>query len=68
MSRQGCAFHLDDVVVYSDTWKTHLERIVELLIRLAEARLMVNLAKFEFARATVTGGTGATGEIGAGRK
>lgn len=51
---QGCAVYLDDVVVYSDTWENHLERIQELFIRLAEARLTVNLAKCEFARATVT--------------
>ena len=51
---QGCAVYLDDVVVYSETWETHLERIRELFTRLAEARLTVNLAKCEFARATVT--------------
>lgn len=51
---QGCAVYLDDVVIYSNTWDTHLERIQELFTRLAEARLTVNLAKCEFARATVT--------------
>ena len=51
---QGCAVYLDDVVVYSDTWEEHLGRIRELFSRLAEARLTVNLAKCEFARATVT--------------
>ncbi len=51
---QGCAVYLDDVVVYSDTWETHMEHVRELFIRLAEARLTVNLAKCEFVRATVT--------------
>lgn len=51
---QGCAVYLDDVVIYSDTWDSHLERMQELFTHLAEARLTVNLAKCEFARATVT--------------
>ncbi len=51
---QGCAVYLDDVVIYSDTWDVHLERVRELFTRLAEVRLTVNLAKCEFARATVT--------------
>ena len=50
----GCAVYLDDVVVYSDSWEKHVERIEELFTRLAGARLTVNLAKCEFARATVT--------------
>ncbi len=50
----GCAVYLDDVVVYSDTWETHLDRIRELFTRLGRAGLTVNLAKCEFARATVT--------------
>lgn len=50
----GCAVYLDDVVVYSDAWEEHVERIEELFTRLAGARLTVNLAKCEFARATVT--------------
>lgn len=51
---QGCAVYLDDVVLYSDTWPIHLQRMRELFTRLAEARLTVNLAKCEFAKATVT--------------
>ncbi len=45
---------LDDVVVFSDTWSQHLELIQALFSRLAEARLIINLAKCEFARAIVT--------------
>lgn len=50
----GCAVYLDDVVVYSDTWDSHVARIRALFDRLSSARLTVNLAKCEFARATVT--------------
>lgn len=50
----GCAVYLDDLVVYSDSWSTHLQRVRALFDRLAEAKLTVNLAKCEFAHATVT--------------
>ena len=51
---EGCIVYLDDVVVCSDTWSSHVERIRALFMRLAEARLTINLAKCEFAQATVT--------------
>ena len=51
---EGCAVYLDDVVLYSDSWPVHLQRMRELFTRLAEARLIVNLAKCKFAKATVT--------------
>ena len=51
---EGCSVYLDDLVIYSDTWYSHLQRIHALFDRLAEARLTINLAKCEFARATVT--------------
>lgn len=50
----GCAVYLDDVVIYSDTWEEHIDRIKALLDRLVWANLTINLAKCEFARATVT--------------
>lgn len=50
---EGCAVYIDDVVCYSDTWEVHLARIRSLFERLAAANLTVNLAKCEFARATV---------------
>ncbi|XP_063061560.1 uncharacterized protein LOC134454470 isoform X2 [Engraulis encrasicolus] len=50
----GCAVYLDDAVTYSDTWTSHLDRLRQLFSRLAQAKLTVNLAKCEFARATVT--------------
>lgn len=50
---EGCAVYLDDVVVYADNWEQHLGRVQALFMRLAHASLTVNLAKCEFARATV---------------
>ena len=51
---EGIAVYLDDVVVYSDTWEQHMDHIHALFVRLQEANLMINLAKCDFARATVT--------------
>lgn len=51
---EGCAVYLDDLVVFSDSWETHLKRIQSVLHRLSDARLTVNLEKCEFAKATVT--------------
>lgn len=51
---EGCAVYLDDLVVFSDSWESHLKRLRSVLRRLADARLTVNLAKCEFAKATVT--------------
>ena len=41
----GCAVYLDDVVIHSDTWESHVTRIRALFDRLAWAGLTVNLAK-----------------------
>lgn len=51
---EGCAVYLDDVVIYSDMWEEHLVCIRKLFDRLSDARLTVNLAKSEFAKATIT--------------
>ena len=50
---EGCAVYLDDVVIFSDTWSEHIERAKALFDKLVWAQLTVNLAKCEFARATV---------------
>lgn len=50
----GCAVYLDDLVVYSESWGSHVQRIRALFDRLTEPNLKVNLAKCDFARATVT--------------
>ncbi|KAI2645271.1 Retrovirus-related Pol polyprotein [Labeo rohita] len=51
---EGCAVYLDDVIVFSGTWEQYLVCLRALLTRLAEACLTVNLAKCEFAKATVS--------------
>lgn len=51
---EGCSINLDDIVVYSDTWGSHVQHIKALFERLAEAQLTVNLVKYAFAKATVT--------------
>ena len=50
----GCEAYVDDVVVCSDTWDSHVKRIRALFDRLTEAKLTVNLTKCEFAQAEVT--------------
>ena len=49
----GCEAYLDDIIVYSDTWEDHLQRIKALFDRLTSANLTVNLKKSEFAQAEV---------------
>lgn len=50
---EGCAVYLNDVVICSNTWEEHLAHIESLFDRLSEAHLTVNLAKCDFAQATV---------------
>lgn len=50
----SCVVHLYDVVVFSDTWNYHIKYICALFGRLVEGSVTVNLAKCEFAGATVT--------------
>ncbi len=49
-----CNVYLDDVVVYSNDWESHLASLEIVFERLANATLTLNLAKCDFARATVT--------------
>lgn len=51
---EGYAVYLDDVVIYSNTWKDHVHHIRKLFDRLCAVHLTINLAKHEFAKATVT--------------
>lgn len=51
---EGCSVYLDDVVVFSDAWDVHLDRIVKLFAHAAQAGLTINLAKCDFAKATVS--------------
>ena len=50
----GCDAYIDDVIIYSDSWSDHLQRIRKFFDRLSKAKLTVNLAKTEFRHATVT--------------
>ena len=44
----------DNVIVFGNTWKQHLERLCELFRRLRAAKLTVNLIKSDFGYAHVT--------------
>lgn len=46
--------YIDDLVVMSDDWNEHLERLRCLLERLKEAGLTLNLSKSHFAKGTVS--------------
>ena len=50
----GCDAYIDDVIIYSDSWSDHLQRIRKFFDQLSKAKLPVNLAKTEFCHATVT--------------
>lgn len=49
-----CEVYLDNVVVYSNSWKDHLAKLDVMYGHLADASLPLNLAKCEFANAVVT--------------
>ena len=53
-SLEGCVVYLDDIIIYSDTWNEHLDRIRNLFQNLKEAGLVVNLGKCEFGKGEVT--------------
>eukprot|EP00061_Rhincodon_typus_P014390 g41379.t1 len=50
----NCAVYIDDLVIFSHSWKDHMENLAELFERLWEAKLAINLAKTESAKAEVT--------------
>jgi len=50
----NCGAYLDDVVVYSDDWQSHVNTLSVVFQRLRDASLTLNLAKCEFAKATIT--------------
>ena len=45
--------YIDDIIVYNDTWKEHMESVRALFNRLSEAKLTVNLAKSQLGKAKV---------------
>ncbi len=44
----GCEAYLDDLVIYSDSWQSHIRQIREVFERLSKVNLMLNLAKCDF--------------------
>lgn len=50
----NCNAYLDDLVVYSTDWSEHVSLLNTVFERLAKASLTLNLAKCEFAQATIT--------------
>ncbi|KAL0153620.1 hypothetical protein M9458_051100, partial [Cirrhinus mrigala] len=50
----NCEAYLDDVVIYSDSWESHLSSLNQVFNRLSDAFLTLNLMKCEFAKAMVT--------------
>ncbi|MGH0185230.1 UNVERIFIED_CONTAM: hypothetical protein FKN15_017326 [Acipenser sinensis] len=48
--REYAAAYIDDVVIYSSTWREHLSRITAVLQSLRAARLTANLRKCAFAK------------------
>ena len=50
---KGCVVYLDDVIIFSDTWEEHVDQIRELFVAIKKAKLVINLSKSEFGKATV---------------
>ena len=45
---KGCDAHIDDIVIYSDTWEDHVKQLRDFFTRLQNAQLTINLPKSEF--------------------
>ena len=50
---EGCVTYIDDVVIYSDTWQDHIERLEKFLHRLRDVNLVAKLSKCDFVQAKV---------------
>lgn len=50
----SCEAYLDDLVIYSNSWEDHVNRLDLVFSRLAEASLTLNLSKCEFVKAVIT--------------
>ena len=49
----NCEAYLDDLVVYSATWGSHVSHLRDVFERLSAANLTINLAKCKFGQAKV---------------
>ncbi|XP_068208702.1 uncharacterized protein [Palaemon carinicauda] len=47
---KGCVVYLDDIIIFSDNWKDHVDRIRALFHAIADAGLVINLSKCEFGK------------------
>ena len=52
---EDCEGYIDDIIVYSDDWPTHIQRLQALFDRMLEANLTINLMKSDFGQATYLG-------------
>ena len=50
----GTTVYIDDILVYSDIWEDHVDRLGKLFSALSEAGLVINLRKSDFGHAQVT--------------
>lgn len=50
----NCSAYIDDLVIYTYEWSTHLDVLEMAFKRLAQDSLTLNLAKCELTQATVT--------------
>ena len=54
LSWQICLYYLDDIIVFSETWDEHLQRLEEVFNRLKESNLKLSTGKCTLARTEVT--------------
>ncbi|KAK3889435.1 hypothetical protein Pcinc_006571 [Petrolisthes cinctipes] len=51
---KGVSVYLDDILIFSEQWQTHMDQITMVLQKLRDAHLTVRMSKTTFAQATVT--------------
>ena len=51
--QRGCEVYIDDVIIYSKTWKEHLGIMRKFFLLLERSNLSMNMHKSEFGQATV---------------
>ena len=51
---ESCDSYIDDVVVYSDSWKNYLSHLHNVLTDFANVNFTINVAKSEFVHAEIT--------------
>jgi transposase InsO family protein len=48
-----CEVYIDDIAIHSDTWEEHLQKLRRLFEKLRDAKLVINLAKCDFAKPSI---------------